>query len=83
MLSLLYLVLGKVTIHKHLEFLGSIPNFTITLSPKDEAIQVGERAKHDSFSPSSGWMAGTIWIALDPLPIIPTRLLRRSKLLRG
>lgn len=60
MFSLRYSVLREMTIHTHLAFLGSIPNFTITLSPKDEAIQVGERAKHDSFSPSSGWMAGTI-----------------------
>ena len=47
-------------------------------SPKAEEIQVGERMKQDSWAPSTFCRLGMIWMALEPLPMTPIRLLRKS-----
>jgi hypothetical protein len=49
-------------------------------SPKEVDTHVGLRTKFQTLMPSIFWMAGTIWIALEPLPMTPTRLFFRSRL---
>ena len=60
------------------EMAGSSPSSAMPWSPKAEEIQVGERMKQDSWAPSTFCRLGMIWMALEPLPMTPIRLLRKS-----
>lgn len=61
--------------------LGSRPSATIAESPNAfDDIQVGERMKTLILTPSTGCRLGTICIELEPFPITPTRLFRKSYL---
>ena len=60
--------------------LGSIPNCLMALSPNVAAIQVRDRMKDFSLMPSNFWRVGTIWMALEPLPMTPTCLFLKSYL---
>ena len=57
---------------------GSRPSSTMPSSPKADEIQVGERMKQVSWAPSTFCRLGMIWMALEPLPMTPIRLLRKS-----
>lgn len=60
---------------------GSRPSAAIAESPNAfDDIQVGERMKTVMLTPSTGWRLGTICIELEPFPITPTRLFRKSYL---
>ena len=47
-------------------------------SPKVKEIQVGDRMKQESWVPWTFWRLGMIWMALDPLPMMPIFLLVKS-----
>lgn len=57
---------------------GSRPSSIMPWSPNADEIQVGERMKHVSWAPSTFCRLGMIWMALEPLPMMPMRLLRKS-----
>lgn len=50
----------------------------MALSPKAPEIQVGERMKQVSLAPSTFCRDGMIWIALEPLPMMPIFLFLKS-----
>lgn len=62
----------------HSSFFGSRPSFFIDSSPNGLEIQVLLRTKHVKERPSTFWRLGTIWIELEPPPMIPTRLCLKS-----
>lgn len=60
---------------------GLRPNATIAESPNAfDDIQVGERMNTVILTPSTGCRLGTICIELEPFPMTPTRLFRKSYL---
>lgn len=59
-------------------FVASCPSAIIACSPNWPEIQVGVRMKQTSDAPSTFCNEGMIWIALEPLPMTPIFLLRKS-----
>lgn len=60
---------------------GPRPSAAIAASPNAfDDIQVGERMKTVMLTPSTGCRLGTICIELEPFPMTPTRLFRKSYL---
>jgi len=57
-----------------------MPSSIIAGSPKEPEIQVRDRMNTFMSTPANFCRLGMIWMALDPLPITPTRLLVKSYL---
>lgn len=70
---------GKGDIQSRFE--GSRPSFSIALSPNGFEIQVLLRTKQERCVPSTFCRLGTIWMELEPPPIIAMRLFLKSYLM--